>query len=404
MNRVSALLGTILAIASCASLPAADDLIYSVIPPPTSVPIGAKAEVQVAVLNASTRAVTASLPKSIPGSLTRAQGKLQVALQMTGNPPTNDTIAPGEFRLYTYTLDLPFDAPSGTAMLEVELDGVGPRRAALDLVPQGAAGRRTTPVEGPTTNLGRAEPGAGVMRGLFAERLGLHAPIYFIYGDEEQAAKFQFSIKYKLLDFRGLGHQRLARSLQFAFTQRSVWDIESESSPFFDTSYMPEIMYEALAPVPEAYEGQFTWLGFQAGYKHESNGRAGAVSRSLNTVYARTVFALGDLNSWHLLAMPEVFTYVGDRNDNPDLDDYRGYGKLTLVFGRNDNASLMASIWTGREFDRASYELNLTVPVRTRLLRFETYLLVQYFNGFGESLLMYDRKSESLRAGIALVR
>jgi outer membrane phospholipase A len=44
------------------------------------------------------------------------------------------------------------------------------------------------------------------------------------------------------------------------------------------------------------------------------------------------------------------------------------------------------------------------VPIRTKLLNFETYLLIQYFNGYGESLLHYDTKSETVRAGLSLVR
>lgn len=107
------------------------------------------------------------------------------------------------------------------------------------------------------------------------------------------------------------------------------------SSAFYDTSYMPEIMYKSLAPKPEQSRRWFTWRGFQMAYKHESNGRA-------------------------------------------DRKRFRAR--------------------------HGTVELELTLPVRTRLSRFETYLLVQYFSGYGESLLSYRETSETIRAGISLVR
>ena len=157
-------------------------------------------------------------------------------------------------------------------------------------------------------------------------------------------AKFQLSFKYKLLDFSKVAEQRMERTLHFAFTQRSLWDIKGDSSPFYDTSYMPELMYQSLAPNP-GNDGVFNWLGFQAAFKHESNGRDGPLSRSLNIVYARPVFAIGHLNGWHLLAMPEVFTYVTSNEENEAIEDYRGYGRLQLVLGRNDGPSLSATIY-----------------------------------------------------------
>ncbi len=61
-------------------------------------------------------------------------------------------------------------------------------------------------------------------------------------------------------------------------------------------------------------------------------------------------------------------------------------------------------LFTGKDFDHTSVQLDLTFPIRTKLLHFETYLLFQYFNGYGESLLSYREKAETLRAGISLVR
>lgn len=315
-------------------------------------------------------------------------------------------VAPHGFATFRYTFTSPPRA-IGTAILEARLPDGTVIHGVLDLAPAAAA-RSADPARPPTQkpplNLVRAEPAASVIQRTFAQRLAPHEPIYFIYGPDAPGAKFQFSFKYRLLQFTELTSQSRSRTLQFAFTQRSLWDLTAESSPFYDTSYMPEIFLESLAPRPEDRDTWFTWLGYQAGFKHESNGRDGAVSRSLNLLQFRTAFSFGDLEGWHLLVVPEVWAYVAGLGDNPDLKDYRGYGDLRLVLGRNDGPSLMATLWAGRDLQHRSMQLDLTLPVRTKLLDFETYLLIQYFNGYGESLLHYNESSESVRAGISLVR
>lgn len=75
-----------------------------------------------------------------------------------------------------------------------------------------------------------------------------------------------------------------------------------------------------------------------------------------------------------------------------------------LVYGRNDVPPLMAAVWGGKDFDHTSVHFNLTFPIHTWLLHFETCLLVQYFNGCGESLLSYRAKSTTVHAGLSLVR
>lgn len=266
-----------------------------------------------------------------------------------------------------------------------------------------AAGRAVEEANLPAGGIPVLQPAAAEFERTFVGRLSAHEPIYFIYGADAPAAKFQFSFKYKILQFGEATAQQLPATLQFAFTQRSLWDMAASSSPFYDTSYMPELFYESLAPLP-AETGGYIWLGWQAGYKHESNGRADPDSRSLNTLFVRPVFAFGALDGWRLVVVPSIFTYFGGLSDNKDLTDYRGYGQLRLVFGKNSGPSLMYTGNAGRRWNHLTTQLDFTVPVRTHLLDFETYLLVQYFNGYGESLLSYREKSETVRVGFSLVR
>jgi len=386
-----------------------EKVIYSVVAP-GRVEAGAVVAVRVAAMNAGEADVEVAWPETIDVRVVAAGGTETSARATRRGATARERVTAGAFALREYEVRLPSEK-AGIAMLEVRGG-----RTAMEILPArvgqdpgatvadtGERSKEESATRRPPTNLGRA-PAASAIQRTFANRLAPHEPIYFIYGPDAPAAKFQVSFKYKLLDFRDVAPQRMARTLHLAYTQRSLWDIDGVSSPFYDTSYMPEVMYEALAPRPEDSERWFTWLGVQAAFKHESNGRDGPVSRSLNMLYARPVFAFGNLDGWHLLAMPEVFAYVGTLEDNPDIEEYRGFGKLSLVFGKNDGPSLMATLWAGNDFQHPTVQLDFNLPIRTRLLNFETYLLIQYFNGFGESLLSYDQESETVRAGISLVR
>lgn len=248
------------------------------------------------------------------------------------------------------------------------------------------------------------DPATARIRRTFADHLAPHEPLYFIAGADAPAAKFQISFKYKVLDLSGLSRRSRARSLQLGFTQRSLWDVDAASSPFYDTSYMPELIYESLAPMTEGNHGGLRLLGFQAAGRHESNGRDGGVSRSLNYMYLRPIMAFGRLDGWHVLFIPELNAYVGGLGDNGDLRDTRDRGRLTLVLGHNDGPSATLAAWAGRRLRNGSMQIDLTIPMSTRLFEFATYALVQYFHGYGESLLAYRDKSRMLRAGICLIR
>jgi phospholipase A1 len=336
-------------------------------------------------------------PRVVTGSAWSGERSWPVTLQAVSNAPA--TVAAGAFAFRRYEVQLP---PEAVGRLVLELDRVGgpPLRAVMEVREGYVAAEESQPR--PLSSLAHPAPATSAIVRTFAGRLATHEPIYFIYGPEAPAAKFSF--KYRLLTFLERPEGIWPETLHFGYTQRSLWDLEGESSPFYDTSYMPEVMFESLAPMRAEDPGWFGFLGYVGGFRHESNGRDGPLSRSLNQLFIRGTFVVGPLDGWHLLVMPEVYEYVSDLSDNPDIRDYRGHGQLRLVLGRNDGPSLMATARAGRDLEHATVQLDLTVPVQTPFLDFETYFLVQYFTGYGESLLSYREKSESIRAGFSFVR
>lgn len=245
-------------------------------------------------------------------------------------------------------------------------------------------------------------------------RFSPHEPIYFLWGDETPNVKFQVSLKYQLFNPDGpLATDTPAlRGIYLAYTQMSFLDQRGNSSPLFDTSYMPELLlqYEDL---PRDWLPKFiTQFDLQAGFMHESNGKSGQESRSLNIAYVRPVFSVGDPrgrdHGWFLSVAPRVFGYLGTMSENPDINDRRGHADLRLIVGRFEGLQLSSTVRIPDDFDYGgggSLQLDASFPLR-RLSgnNVDLYLHAQYFTGFGESVLRYDEQDHTFRLGLSAVR
>ena len=232
-----------------------------------------------------------------------------------------------------------------------------------------------------------------------------YEPVYFLVGAKPENSKFQLSFKYRPFDSDGsLGQSHpWITGMHMAYTQTSFWDLKSDSQPFEDTSYKPELFFlsKNLDPGWPRVKGLF----IQSGIQHESNGRGGDLSRSSNFPYIKPTFILYDETSkLGLLIAPKLWLYAGNDNQtNPDLNDYRGYFDLQVKAGYADGLVIgTRTRWARRG---ASIEIDATYPM-DRLLdkNLDLYLQVQYANTLAESLLHYQDRTQALRIGIALVR
>ncbi|MDD3180953.1 MAG: phospholipase A [Opitutaceae bacterium] len=379
-----------------------DKTVYSLVAPTDGVTPGRPVEIQLAVLNPSPVETSVSLPPTLTARLVGMQKHWKVEVR-SGLAAGNHAIAPGGFALVPLAFTLPAKA---AGQLVFELDQPVPLRLVLPAAvqPVSPVPEEMSASRAPASMIEQRTAGKR-LRNYFADNFAPYEPIYFLYGSQAPAAKFQVSFKYRLpLDDGWLVHKLpQMRGLHLAFTQRSLWDIRGESSPFYDSSYMPELLYQFAAREPDL-SGTLTWLGWSGGVQHESNGKNGADSRSMNIAYARTAFALGDLDDWYLLVMPRARTYVGDRFDNPNIADYRGWGDLWLILGRNDGPALSLYGRIGRGFRHGAFQADLTVPTSAFSGSWASYLHIQYWSGYGESLLRYDRRTDSVRAGFSLLR
>jgi outer membrane phospholipase A len=234
--------------------------------------------------------------------------------------------------------------------------------------------------------------------------ISVYEPVYFIVGGGGGLnAKFQLSFRYRLFDNQG----RLARRLPWiddlylAFSQTSLWDLSELSKPFTDSSYRPRLFY-ANYNVARLFDGRLR-LGLEGGFGHESNGKDGDASRSYNMLYVRPVALFGDPDGLRAFVAPLIPNYIAN-DENPDIEAYRGYVDWLFGIGSKGGLDFSATIRRGTQQHYGSVELNLSYPL-SKLSGGDLtgWLLLQYFGGYGESLLDYNRKLDSqLRLGIAV--
>jgi hypothetical protein len=119
-----------------------------------------------------------------------------------------------------------------------------------------------------------------------AQRLSFNEPMYIMFGAHDGAnAKFQLSFKFRIYEGKDPASKRFIDNLYFAYTQFSLWDLHSASKPFEDTNYRPSLYY--YLSDTGVKNSVISRLSIASGFEHESNGRAGADSRSINTLFLK---------------------------------------------------------------------------------------------------------------------
>ncbi|MGY6588420.1 MAG: phospholipase A [Wenzhouxiangella sp.] len=181
----------------------------------------------------------------------------------------------------------------------------------------------------------------------------------------------------------------------FAYTQTAFWQSynSSESSPFRETNYMPEIFSVWRVGVPVT--DRWTWEMVSLGLKHQSNGRGSVLglSRSWNRLYANFGFTA---ENTEVYIRPWVRVFREDPDDNSDIEDFLGYGDLQII--RHFNGNRLE--FTGRlnpSTGKGMAELGYHFPLVGDL---HGYFSI--FSGYGESLIDYNHRQTAVTAGFSL--
>jgi len=233
--------------------------------------------------------------------------------------------------------------------------------------------------------------------------LTTNEPMYFLVSpDSDLSARFQLSFKYRLFE-RDRGFASLLPflgGLHFGYTQTSIWDLGEPSAPFRDTSYRPSLFYDWPMVLDKDSRHAVIWRG---GLEHESNGRDGDLSRSINIAFLQMDwrYRLSDLNTIGI--KPKFWGYI-EKGDNPDIQDYRGFGQIETSFWHKDwKASVL--IRRGKA-GKGSTQADLSYPLKGLFPRAGGgFFHMQYFDGEGDTLLEYNQSRDpQFRIGFSIVR
>lgn len=213
------------------------------------------------------------------------------------------------------------------------------------------------------------------------------------YSNQDVEGQFQISLKVPLaLD---LFDDRF--DIYGAYTNRSFWQMynRENSEPFRETNHEPEVWLQ--------FENHWQILGFTnvvntLGLVHQSNGKNGLLSRSWNRMYAQFIF---EKENFVFSLKPWIWiTKSWSGEDNPDITDYLGHGEFRTAWRRNGHVfSVMLRNQIESRFKKGAVEASWSFPV------FDYPYLkgyVQYFYGYGESLIDYNNRVNRIGIGISV--
>ncbi|MEX0731622.1 MAG: phospholipase A [Aquisalimonadaceae bacterium] len=232
--------------------------------------------------------------------------------------------------------------------------------------------------------------------------LAANEPIYFVVGGNlDNAARLQYSFQYRIFDKDSSLVQNWPwlERMHFGYTQTLLWDLLGDSAPFTDSSHRPSFYWQSIG------DNDGTTPDFlRIGYEHESNGKEGVTSRSVDSAFFHPgwLFHHGEQQ---LLIAPRFRFTIAKSGNNRDIDDFHGHVALYARYGNEASwvASALLRQGAGR---KRSVQLDISYPLRKPIFaRTGGFFYVQLFHGYGETLLTYDQHSGTqVRIGLAIVR
>ncbi|MBE6316764.1 MAG: phospholipase [Bacteroidales bacterium] len=224
----------------------------------------------------------------------------------------------------------------------------------------------------------------------------LFKDIYFVGGtvlggkptEYNSDVKFQISFQ-----------QRLTKSvlpwntyLYLFYTQKAMWNVFERSLPFHDLNFNPGIGLSRYVILKNQLIGKITMM-----IEHESNGRDGTASRSWNKIsWAGEAYV-----SPNLMAHAKFWIPIIDGQYNKDILKYMGVSQAGFQAKSTDDKWVLDMTLVKRQGWNLNF--NTIVQLGYRINHNSNqFIMLQYYNGYGESMLDYNQYHSRIRFGLLI--
>lgn len=193
--------------------------------------------------------------------------------------------------------------------------------------------------------------------------------------------------------------QRLTKSvlpfhtyLILTYSQRAMWNVFEESLPFHDLNFNPGIGLSKLLIVKGRLIGKATLM-----IEHESNGRDGEASRSWNKIS----LSGGIFIDPNIMVHAKYWIPIVDGANNKDILRYSGMYQAGVQALTSNGRWVFSAVLTKRKGWNFNFNTELSLGYRI-FKKHNQYLFLQYYNGYGECLLDYNKYHSRLRMGLLI--
>ncbi len=224
---------------------------------------------------------------------------------------------------------------------------------------------------------------------------GLYKDNYFVFGPslhhpdaQNTNIKFQISVAQKLTK----STLPFGTYLYLFYSQKCFWNVLEESFPMTDLNFNPGVGIAKPIFMRNRYMGKVALIA-----EHESNGRDGDASRSWNKISLAANVLISPNASVHA----KFWLPIIDGENNRDILRYCGIyqaGTQFMTPDRKFNGSVTL-------VKRSGWNLNFNTIVEVGMRMWKNaneYLFLQFYNGYGEGLLDYNKFHSQIRVGLQI--
>ncbi len=211
-------------------------------------------------------------------------------------------------------------------------------------------------------------------------------------GERLKHNEFKYQLSFKVPVWQNILNHPI--SLYLAYSQMSYWQVYAPDAFFRETDYSPEVFL--------ADEINFrlfkNWVVnfINIGAMHQSNGYGTSLERTWNRIYISAVISN---DNWVITIKPWAILENGTyRRQNPDLAQFMGYGQVVVAYKYGHQVFSVSArnvIESGGR--RSGITLGWSFPLTQYIKGY-----VQAYSGYGQSLIEYNHRTNSLGVGIAL--